>query len=1016
MATLRLDELARYDAALDGIGLIIQWEWDHPYRLQAPDLIIERQDVDIELTENKLDTLVWGSNRSWHQGAGQRRLDVPEVSSAFRYFRSEGIDISEPGEAKLLPRTVKFLTLTNLLPDEPLVLVSNDAFVYIAAGNVVKRGTDILAGADFVDVPSGVAGTQKIKDIETDGTKVFIAVEGEGIHSNPGTVIAGGSFQLESFNTTTGWTGNPTFAAITNDKQEGTASLQLLTVATDPPFTGAKTLGGAPHNLSNATQIRFWVETTENERVAGELKMRLITSAGNYFERSLPALDPFTWIQDVTARTNWTSVGTPDWGNINSIELESPAYEIPFRGSTSNAVGDAENGVSQLTLTRPPEAKVGDTMVASVVVSSSSVSLTGPTGWNLLREDLNTNGAIRLVTYWRVVQSGDSSWNWIVDGYVPRLAGMIMAYGVITDLLGSTPSSTGATLHDSNGPIVIPEVNMDQSRGARLVAVAAVNAANERTNGMGFINASLTERENAITSTVLEGASSDTAIVGADEFIDVIGLTGTRSADTVSPTSSNCGGVGFTVPCVDFAGQMFTLRPFATDSRWDDLGYSNPDDAFSSFATHDTRVLGWAKQRIYAAGLKSGSSTQWEFFEVAANGTESVIYIIEDGWQVTDIKELGQMVYFTASRGDRGVIFAYDGENAPFVALRFDPGQIPILIIPFAGSGCLIGVRKVVSSTTAGPGLLYRAFPTASGHLQADIIEEFGEDDGKAYAPRTGFAYADAVYFGLNYGGGTEFAGGGSALGTYLPFRGFGGWAHHIANAQAGVVVGSGIFRGKRLYTIDGQGAYAEHRDGLLVDSGFIISSEIDANLDVNKLWLRQETGFEPLVAGTKVSHEFSTDDGATFTGVVEETVANVTILQTPRNVKSPRIQYKVNLFSDPTTNLLTPILHKSGIGGWPAARPLATHILTIRAFPGKEDRAGARTMSRPQGYELLNDLVTRRDAGDVLDYQPPWYHFSQKVLKVRIAGIETVGPWGVGGKEGQGGFIQLILKEVPGS
>jgi hypothetical protein len=773
MTILRADSFTGHDLAINGVGYMLeenalQLTGMVPYTTESPDLGVERQSLSPELSDNKLDSLVWASNRSWHEGAGQKRHDQPEFSSPHRFLESVGIDITEKGQATLLPVTAKVLSLSNLDPTAPQKLTATDSHVWVAVtpGNL-KRFAELTTAADQMSVSTATETAQGTYDLASDGTLVYIALGVDGTHRYGASTTV----TREAFDATTGFTGSGDFVSHTIDtanKKEGVASyVQTSNRTVGVDAVSAKTLAGAPLNFSTIDQFKIWAANGDTTRNAGYFEYRLITSAGNYFKRvvAVPNDQTDAWYEDTANRpSGFTTVGSPSWATINSIEVRHQP--------TTNA----ESGVAM---------------------------------WDDLR------------------------------------------------------------------------------------------------------------------SVVVSGAAH--------------------------------------------------------------------------YCDWDARTLGWAKDRLYAAGISSG--TTWRFYEVVSGAPTASIYIFPDGWEVTDIQELQGYVYIATRRGRRGAVYAYDGTNAPFVALPLPPGEQATALFPFLGAGLLVGARRMTAVSSGGIGVVYRAFPTASGHLNAERVTTIGSDDGKDYGVRTCTAYGDWAYYGNSYAGPTA-----AGLGIYIPETG--GFARNLEGTVSKAVIDSVVFKGRRVFTLDGNGVWVEQATTLA--TGYVTSSLIDLNVAADKVWLTQESTFAPLVAGQTVAHAYSTDGGATFTGTVTDSTAADTRLRTYRGVKSQSVHVRTTL----GTSGASPTLYSTGMGGWPAVKPFTTHKCVIRAYPDEQQRSGLAVDGQDRGYQTYAALLALRDAAMPVQFQPPEWGASGATVNVRVADVRRVGQWGVTGRE-QGGMVYVELKEV---
>lgn len=173
-----------YDCALNGVGYRVAWEiakllhFQHgPYLEIATDLVVERTDLNVEeMTENKLDKLYWDSQRSWHNGAGQIRFDVPKASDPFAYLSSVNIDVRVPGQAFLLP-DIQSLSISgsSLGPFSKLCVGAGFLYQEDTGGNSWNRITVPTTDAGSPTSVSVTAATGGAVDCCSDGQNVYFA-------------------------------------------------------------------------------------------------------------------------------------------------------------------------------------------------------------------------------------------------------------------------------------------------------------------------------------------------------------------------------------------------------------------------------------------------------------------------------------------------------------------------------------------------------------------------------------------------------------------------------------------------------------------------------------------------------------------------------------------------------------------------------------------------------------------------------------------------------------------------
>jgi hypothetical protein len=448
--------------------------------------------------------------------------------------------------------------------------------------------------------------------------------------------------------------------------------------------------------------------------------------------------------------------------------------------------------------------------------------------------------------------------------------------------------------------------------------------------------------------------------------------------------------------------------------------------SFASWGTWDARVLGWCNDQLFAAGVKTG--TQWRFYKAAATTTGAEIYVLPDGWVVTDIQALSGMVYVSAYRGGKGVVYLYDGLNAtltvacPVTALG--EGTIPLSLTPFGGAGMLIGCRRLTTTASAGLGVLYRGFPDAAGFLRIERLGILGVDDGRDYGIRCGISYGDYSYFGWNYGdepSGENFLVDQTkrcGLGVYWPETG--GWGRSYQTPTgtnvSGIVEDAAVFKGRRLFTVATVGVYVEQ--ATYEPEGGVVTSLIDVNVSADKVWLAEETYYAATEAiASPVAHAYSldaltwsNDTGGAGAGTSVRMRTSFKTLA----LKTPSIYGRTRLMT--TSGTVTPVVYQTGIGGYPATKPLPVYILSLRAYPSSENLDGSRTHLMGDGWAALNRLLTLQQNQTIVEFQAPWA-FSDPANPVsywvRVSDVQADKGWNSLGPA-TGGVIDCKLKTVP--
>jgi hypothetical protein len=173
-----------YDCALAGVGYRVAWEiakllhFKHgPYLEIAHDIVVEKTDFNVEeMTENKLDLLYWQSQRSWHNGAGQIRFNVPKSSDPYAYLSSFNVDVRVPGQAFLLPDVASLsISGSSLGPYSKLCVGGGFLYQEDTGGNSWNRITVPATDSGSATSTSVTAGTGGVVECCSDGQNAYFA-------------------------------------------------------------------------------------------------------------------------------------------------------------------------------------------------------------------------------------------------------------------------------------------------------------------------------------------------------------------------------------------------------------------------------------------------------------------------------------------------------------------------------------------------------------------------------------------------------------------------------------------------------------------------------------------------------------------------------------------------------------------------------------------------------------------------------------------------------------------------
>ena len=241
----------------------------------------------------------------------------------------------------------------------------------------------------------------------------------------------------------------------------------------------------------------------------------------------------------------WTSTGS---GNDSAIGLYYGILATPaIVPKLTATVGSNQPGVNtgalialrpipasgiNLSVNVPATTVAGDTMIATVAVRPSSVSVTGPSGWTLVRSTTQSSGeSSRLSTYWRTASASDAvggmSYVWSLGGSHTGVVGGISSFGgvdSVTPIDAEGGAATASSLIHSTPSIATSYAN------GMLVTAHSYSSASSWTPNSGqseaFDLASQTSSASGITLSVGYKIQASAGSSGA------IQATAASSADT----------------------------------------------------------------------------------------------------------------------------------------------------------------------------------------------------------------------------------------------------------------------------------------------------------------------------------------------------------------------------------------------------------------------------------------------------------------------------------------------------
>lgn len=168
-------DFQKFDAYLDSTGLLL-WHGDQGQNTtQTLDLQPPQQDVRNNPNEIPSALGRFFSQADFSHGAGQGYFHKQNSDPA-SYLYSEGFDISQPGLLKHL----NAVNLNGTALTGGKMAQAGDA-LYVADGTNVRRYTS-ASGTPTTENPNLAEGAQAVRDITSEGDRIFAALGPNGIH------------------------------------------------------------------------------------------------------------------------------------------------------------------------------------------------------------------------------------------------------------------------------------------------------------------------------------------------------------------------------------------------------------------------------------------------------------------------------------------------------------------------------------------------------------------------------------------------------------------------------------------------------------------------------------------------------------------------------------------------------------------------------------------------------------------------------------------------------------------
>jgi len=433
-----------------------------------------------------------------------------------------------------------------------------------------------------------------------------------------------------------------------------------------------------------------------------------------------------------------------------------------------------------------------------------------------------------------------------------------------------------------------------------------------------------------------------------------------------------------------------------------------------------------AKQRIFIIGHNGPTTNNYSIYEVPLEGTITATLKLNPGPGLVgaDVKEAGALVLFAFNPFPSyaldpigpGIIYGYDGTNAPNRVLTLPKGEEILGMHPILGGAqVLIFVRRMDANQNIR-GVLYLVDVNGTQLSNARIVFEYPEQFTKFNAARESFVSVGrhVIFPGAidpNHPGGVGVDAYDIVNGTVshllLPPT--------VETATAPIWVSQ--YKGRIAFGIKQSGAFkviSESATDYLAD-GIIDTSIIDLNVDAPKLWNKVEAACLSLTAGQKIELYWTADDPASSTATWTLLAAlhpGMSSLIVPLGVQSAKLALRAKLIA-PGTPTSTPTLTKLGVGALMARPPALVHHMKILAYADMEKNNGDLFEHAAEDYwwRLSEQLEGMRVTGRPVWVQTPASRYDGHVHRARVG--QMVRRTLNNTDKGQGGLIAVKLANI---
>lgn len=401
--------------------------------------------------------------------------------------------------------------------------------------------------------------------------------------------------------------------------------------------------------------------------------------------------------------------------------------------------------------------------------------------------------------------------------------------------------------------------------------------------------------------------------------------------------------------------------------------------------------LGWAAGRIVGSYASGTSTTPQTFTSLAEDGTEEVVsghLVLDDDWSVGPFTAGSGKAWFGASVTGRGLVYVWDLDSTPSVALELPVGEVPTALFHYLGQ---VFLRcEVRTSPTVAAARIYRCVPAEDGTLTPFLVTTLESEDVDQGPGVFQAVAADLVVFSWA----APFGADGDVPGLGCIDLASGGWCRWLeAPEGTGTApVGSvSLWRSRTVFTVDGAGVFVQGSG--FVPAGWARTSVFDGGSAVDKVWDQVALEALPLDVGESVQLAYSTDNLGSYTAIPEVLAgAGTSRARIPVEVSATSLGLEVRLggpgTSTPELTLLQVRFHPLGLADTVLILPVdcGDEVRGLNGAPLPENGPGAGAIRARELQALTQTRVTVQDVDWHLTGRTELYEVVQvQVRKVSL-------------------------------